>query len=73
MLSDKNKRFLIAISKGYRRIRIENGNGTEKIITDKDTSEIIENYLIPEFRKGNYYDGTLKGLNQLILLLKSKL
>jgi uncharacterized protein len=70
---DKDNGILIAISKGYRRIRIENGNGTEKIITEKETSEIIENYFIPEFRKGEYYNGTLNGLSEIIKLLKTKL
>lgn len=70
---DKENGILIAISKGYRRIRIEHGNGIEKIIIEKETSEIIENYFIPEFRKGEYYKGTLNGLNEIIKLLKSKL
>lgn len=70
---DKDNGILIAISKGYRRIRIEHGNGIEKIITEKETSEIIENYFIPEFKKGEYYNGTLNGLNEIIKLLKSKL
>jgi uncharacterized protein len=70
---DKDNGILIAISKGHRRIRIENGNGIELIITEKETSEIIENYFIPEFRKGEYFNGTLNGLKALIKLLKSKI
>jgi uncharacterized protein len=69
---DKDNGILIAISKGYRKIRIENGNGTEKVISSDETKEIIDNYFIPDFKKGNYYDGTLKGLTELIKLLKSK-
>lgn len=69
---DKDNGVLIAISKGYRKIRIQNGNGIEKIITDNETKEIIDNFFIPDFKKGNYYDGTLKGLVELINLLKSK-
>ena len=70
---DKDNGILIAISKGHRKIRIQNGNGIEKIITEKETSEIIDNYFITEFRKGRYFDGTLNGLKELIKLLKSKL
>lgn len=69
---DKDNGILIAISKGYRKIRIVNGNGIEKIITDNETKEIIDKYFIPDFKEGNYYDGTLKGLTELIKLLKSK-
>jgi len=68
----KDNGILIAISKGYRQIRIQNGNGIEKIITDDETKEIIDKYFIPDFKKGKYYDGTLKGLIELIKLLKSK-
>lgn len=68
----KDNGVLIAISKGYRQIRIQNGNGIEKIITDNETKEIIDNFFIPDFKKGNYYDGTLKGLVELINLLKPK-
>lgn len=70
---DINNGILIAISKGYKKIRIENGNGIEKIITNDETKEIIDKYFIPDFKKGNYYDGTLKGLTELIKLLKSKI
>lgn len=69
----KDNGVLIAISKGYRQIRIQNGNGIEKIITDDETKEIIDKYFIPDFKKGNYYDGTLIGLTELIKLLKSKI
>jgi uncharacterized protein len=69
---NKDNGVLIAISKGYRQIRIQNGNGIEKIITDNETKEIIDKYFIPDFKKGKYYDGTLKGLIELIKLLKSK-
>ena len=68
----KDNGILIGISKGYRKIRIQNGNGIEKIITDEETKKIIENYFIPEFKKGKYYQGTLNGLCEIISLLKYK-
>lgn len=71
--ADKDNGILIGISKGYRRIRIQNGNGIEKIITDEETKNIIEKYFIPYFRKGEYYDGTFIGLGELIKLLKNKI
>lgn len=70
--AEKDNGILIGISKGYRRIRIQNGNGIEKIITDEETKKIIENYFIPEFKKGEYYKGTLNGLREIINVLKSK-
>jgi uncharacterized protein len=70
---NKDNGILIFISRGHKKIRIENGTGTEKIINEKETSEMIENYFIAEFRKDKFYDGTLNGLKAIIKLLKSKL
>jgi uncharacterized protein len=68
----KDNGILIAISKGYRRIRIQTGNGTEKIISDEETENIIYEYFIPAFRKDEYYKGTLNGVLEIMRLLKSK-
>jgi len=69
---DKDNGILIAISKCYRRIRILNGYGIEKIISDKETKVIIENYFIPDFRREKYYEGTLKGLLEIIKIIESR-
>lgn len=72
-LKEKNNGILIGISKGHRIIRIQNGYGIEKLISDKETKEIIDTYFIPNFRNGEYYIGTLTGLTKLIELLNSKM
>jgi len=70
---DKNNGILIGISAGYKKMRIQLGVGIEKLITENETKFIIDNYFIPEFKKGNYYQGTLSGLTELIDLLHEKL
>ena len=70
---DKSNGILIAISKDYRFMRIQNGNGIKKIITDDETKQVINNYFIPEFKIGNYFEGTLNGLQGLIRLIKTKI
>lgn len=70
--AEKENGILIGISKGYRRIRIQNGYGIEKIITDEETKKIIEKSFLPDFKKGEYYKGTLNGLLEIIRVLKSK-
>lgn len=65
----KNNGILIGISRGHRKIRIQNGYGIEKIITDLQTKEIIDNYFIPNFKKNEYFIGTSIGLTELINLL----
>ena len=69
----KDNGILIVISKGYRRIRIQNGDGIEKIISDIETKEIIDNYFIPYFRKNEYFEGSKIGIEALFKLLKSKI
>lgn len=69
----KDNGILIGISKGHRRIRIQNGYGIEKLITDNETKQIIDKYFVPEFKKGNYYNGTRNGMMKLFDLLKFKL
>lgn len=63
---DKDNGVLIGISKGRRRMRIQNGLGTEKVMSDKKTGEIIDNYFIPHFKEDRYYTGTYEGLEQIM-------
>ncbi|MDQ7960422.1 TPM domain-containing protein [Flavobacterium lindanitolerans] len=69
----KDNGILIAISNGYRRIRIQNGNGTEKIFTNEETQLVIDNYFIPYFKKEEYFYGTLLGIKEIMRILKSKM
>jgi uncharacterized protein len=66
---DKNNGILIGISKDYRKIRISNGLGIEKLMTDNQTKEIINNTFIPSFKKGDFYQGTLNGVQDIIMVL----
>ena len=50
----KDNGILIAVSKHYRKIRIQNGNGIEKLISDNETKHIINTYFIPEFKNEKY-------------------
>lgn len=63
---------LIGISTGHRKMRIQNGYGIEKILSDGETKEIIDNFFLPEFKAGNLYNGAIKGLNELIRILSSR-
>ena len=70
---DKNNGVTICISKGHRRIRICNGYGIEKILSDKETKGILDKYIIPKFKEGEYFQGTLDGLVVLVDTLRQKL
>jgi uncharacterized membrane protein YgcG len=45
-----------------RKIRIENGLGIEKVLTNEKTKEIMDKNIIPYYKKMEYYQGTLEGL-----------
>ena len=64
--AEKNNGVLIAVSKNLRNIRIQNGLGIEDHLTDEKTKIIISQFMIPEFKKGNYYEGILNGVNEII-------
>ncbi|HLP51825.1 MAG TPA: TPM domain-containing protein [Chitinophagales bacterium] len=69
----KNNGILIGINTGHRKIRIDNGDGIVKVISDMETKEIINNFFTPAFKRGEYYEGTLAGLLELNKLLKARM
>ena len=62
----KNNGIGIIFSRNLRMIRIEVGEGLTSKLTDEEAKNIIDNIITPEFRKSNYFDGTLKGLLEVI-------
>ena len=61
-----NNGIVVGISIGLRKIRISNGYGIEAKLTDAETKKIIDDIIIPEFQKGNYFEGTKNGLLALM-------
>ena len=48
----KDNGILIGISRGLRKMRIENGYGIEKILSDQETQDVIDKYFIPYIFRG---------------------
>lgn len=63
---DINNGIVIGISKGLRKIRISNGYGIEEKLTDEETKKIINDIIIPYFKKGMYFEGIKKGLSSIM-------
>jgi uncharacterized protein len=59
---EKDNGILIGISKEHRTIRIQNGLGIEKLITDNQTKQIIDQTIIPNFKADNFYKGVFDGI-----------
>ncbi len=70
---EKNNGIVIGISQSLRKIRISNGYGIEKILSDSETKHIIDTGFIPFFKESDYYGGTLNGLKHLIAELDKKI
>lgn len=63
---DQNNGLTIIYSQKLRAIRISTGIGTEKILTDEICDQILQNEILPEFRKDNIYLGLVNGVNALM-------
>lgn len=62
-LGDKklNNGALVFVVLDDRRARIEIGYGLEGFITDAKAGRILDNYMIPYFKIGDYETGTIQG------------
>ncbi len=61
--------ILIVFSRLDRQVRIEVGYGLEAYITDAVASRIIRNTMVPNFKKGNYFEGIDDATGQIITFL----
>ena len=58
---------LLLIFKNDRQVRIEVGYGLEGVLTDALASSIIQNEIIPQFKKGHFYTGVQAGIESIML------
>jgi uncharacterized protein len=62
----KDNGVLLFLTLGERKkVRIETGYGIEGILPDITAGRILDNYVIPEFRKGDYGAGLLAGVQAI--------
>lgn len=65
----KDNGLMVLISEGDRRIEIKTGYGLEPYLTDATTKTIIDQIILPEFRKGDFYTGLDKGTTAVFQVL----
>lgn len=63
---------LLLVAVRDRKLRIEVGYGLEGVLTDLIAGRIIRNIITPEFRKGQYDQGVLKGVDAMIKTVKGE-
>ncbi|WP_459926353.1 TPM domain-containing protein [Flavobacterium covae] len=68
----KDNGVILLLAKKERKIWISPGYGVEDRLTAGITGEIVRDYIVPEFKKGNYYEGLDQGADAIIKALKGK-
>lgn len=68
----KDNGLVILVALKERKMAIQNGYGLEEYLTDYNTKAIIDQYITPAFKSGNYYAGLDAGTTQIINLLNGK-
>jgi uncharacterized protein len=58
---DKDNGVMLFLTVGERRVRIDVGYGLEGILPDITSGHILDNYVMPEFRSGDFGAGLLRG------------
>ena len=64
--------MLVVIVPQDRKMRIEVGYGLEGTLTDVASSRIVRNLMTPQFKSGNYDQGTADGVAAVIAQLEGK-
>ncbi|WP_298789495.1 TPM domain-containing protein [uncultured Campylobacter sp.] len=67
---DKNNGVLLVVAPNDRQVRIEVGYGLEGTITDAFSEVIIDNYIVPEFKKDDIEGGIKIGTQKILALLE---
>ena len=60
---------LLLVAKDDRAVRIETGYGLEGAIPDAVANRVIQEYLVPRFRQGDYAGGIVDATAQLVKLV----
>ncbi|TWP26134.1 TPM domain-containing protein [Apibacter muscae] len=68
----KNNGILILIATEDRQLSIQNGRGTEDAMTDFISHQIINDYMIPYLKNGDYYGASNSGIDQIFNVLQGK-
>ena len=68
----KDNGLLLLWSTGDRRVRIEVGYGLEGILPDGKTGAILDTYVIPKFKSGQFDEGIQAGVDALVRVVRNE-
>jgi uncharacterized protein len=64
--ASRDNGLLLLWSTGDRRVRVEVGYGLEGVLPDGKVGAILDTYVIPKFREGQFDEGLLAGVDALL-------
>lgn len=67
--SENDSGALLIVAPNERKVRIEVGYGLEPVLTDALSNQIIQNEILPPFRRGDFSDGITAGVDAIITQL----
>lgn len=67
--AEENNGVLLLIAKNDRKIRIEVGYGLEGVLTDALSKTIIDQVIVPQFKRANFSTGIVEGVSSIISVL----
>ena len=68
---EKNNGVLLIVAPAERKVRIEVGTGLEPVLTNSASAEIIDQVILPHFRRGNLEEGVVAGTEAIIDKLRA--
>ena len=68
----KDNGVILVVARDDRRARIEVGYGLEGALTDAESSQIMRNGIIPQFKAGDYHSGIAIGLGTIIRAIEGE-
>jgi uncharacterized protein len=68
----KNNGVTIIYSKAMHEVRIATGLGIEKKLNDAMCQKIVNEFMLPPFKLGNYGKGMIDGVTEAIRILETK-
>ena len=69
---NKDNGLLFLWSTGDRRVRVEVGYGLEGVLPDGKTGAILDTYVIPRFKSGDFDAGVLAGVGALVSVVRNE-
>ncbi|ABA51127.1 TPM domain-containing protein [Burkholderia pseudomallei] len=63
---------LLIIAKNDRALRIEVGYGLEGVLTDATSRRIIDELIVPSFRRGDFYGGVSAGVGGMMRVIEGE-